>query len=412
MEMTRFRPGLLLTGIALVLLNLGSQPTFAEITPQGQQGCAAGTIVGGPNRVNNGDFALDGGFTSELPNRGRDVYPDDPGGGGYSIQTGEKSYQGGIVVGRPFGGDTQRDVSPSQSYFYSNPNKGLDTVTPVYADKEALLWSQNVQVTRGTTYNFFAYFDNLLIRDGAGVDPLIELRVDGRAAGPPVRIPKLPDVWVPIQFSFTTANSGPDVTTVTLQIVDLANDTFGDDFGMTQINLKQCVSGMGVGLGVGVPRQTEDGSYAFPYTVTVKNLGVDPLPITNIQLTADLATTFAAAELFSVVRLESAKLSVNPGFNGRTDQRLLQGNDSLGAGEEATLTLVVQVKPGKGSGGDGPFSLTILATAKAGLIDITDRSARGINPDPNGNGDPKDPSEDQPTIIDLTPDLRLPMIRV
>lgn len=410
--MSRGIPTLLLATVMIGLFSLAPRTAQADITPLGQRGCASGTVVGGPNLVANGDFAVDGGFNSELPNRGRDVYPDDSGGGGYSIQTGPKNYGGGIVVGQPFPGDTQREVPATETYFYSNPNKGLDYTTPVYqGDGEVMLWSQQVQVSRGTTYNFFGYFDNLLVLEGTGVDPLIELRVDGVAAGPPVRVPKQPDSWMPIQFAFTTAPTGPDLTTVELAIYDLANDTFGDDFAMTQISLKQCVSGLGGALDARSGAPNGDGTYDITYTITLVNLGVDPLGLTNLQVTADLASTFAAAEGFAIIDLTSPTLTISPGFDGVANQQMLSGTDSLAPGTSATITLVVRVTPGTGPGGDGPFSLRIRVTAYAGTILVSDESTPGTNPDPDGSGDPREPDEDRPTVIDLTPDLNLPLLR-
>ena len=411
-------PHLLLLILVLAGLTLsGARPTQAAITPKGQQGCAPGTVVGGENKVKNGDFSQGSAlFESQLPDRGTGtggtgIYPDDGGGGGFSIQTGPKTYFGGQIVGRAFPGDPQREVPAVQTYFYSNPNrdKNGDLLYGPGTPGRALLWRQIVTgLSQNTTYNFFAYFDNLLVPDGNGVDPKIELRVDGIVAGPAISVDKTPDQWIPIQYSFAT---GAGQTTATLEIYDLADSIIGDDFGMTQISLKQCVTGVGSAKYAYPVNRNSDGSYRVEYLFTIRNLGVDPLPLTNLQVSDNLASTFAAASSFSVVSLTSPTLAVNPAFNGKTDINLLKGTDSLAAGQQATINLRLRVVAGTGSGGKGPFLNSALTTAKAGPIEVRDGSAPGTVPDPNGNGDPKEGSEDKPTPVDFEAKIFLPLIR-
>lgn len=418
---------LLATAVISLLALSPSQIIFAqEISPKGQSGCTAGTVVGGPNLVFNGDFAIgagtgpgidsSAGFTSELPNRGPNVYPADASGGGFSIQSGpnEKVYQGGIVVGRPFPGDTQREVPPTETYFYSNPNLAVDGQTPLYgADgkRPVLLWRPTAALTvaPGTTYNFFAYFDNLLPEGAAGVDPVIELRVNGTAAGPPVVVPKNPDRWIPIQFSFTT---GLQTSAVTLEVFSLTGTTFGDDFGMTQLSLKQCVSGLGVAKDARAAIDNGDGTFSIEYLIILRNYGSDPLGLAELQVSDDLVPVFASAGGFGVTSLQSTDLTVNAGFNGRSDVDLLSGSNRLAANQQATITLVVRVTPGTGSQGKGPFNNSVVARAKSGPIVVSDVSTPGTSPDPNGDGDPKDPNEDLPTPISLEPPkIYLPLLR-
>lgn len=407
------------TLVAVSALNLTTaRPTRASITPQGQQGCTAGTVVGGPNLVQNGDFSQGAvGFTSQLPDRGvgdgTGIYPDDEGGGGFSIQTGEKVYNEGRIVGRPFPGDPQREVPSTETYFYSNPNRDQNG-RPLYGPGtagRAMLWRQEVPVTENTTYNFFAYFDNLLLPTLGpnNIDPQIELQVNGIAAGPPIIVQKQPDFWLPIQFSFTT---GAGQTTAVLEIYDLANSVAGDDFGMTQINLKQCVTSVGAAKFAQEVVDNGDGSFTVEYLFTLRNLGVDPLPLTELQLIDDLTKTFANAGSFNVVGLNSSTLTVNPTFNGASDQRLLTGEDTLPAGATATVTLRVRFTPGTGALGRGPFFNSATVTARAGTVPVSDATAPGLDPDPNGDGDPREPGEDAPTVISIGgSQLSLPLLR-
>ena len=400
-------------GIAAILLCtlLGTvaatQTAQAQITPRGQQGCLNGSVVGGPNLIYNSDFALGSvGFESDLPARGDGVYPSDP-QGGFSIQTGEIAYYGDLIIGRPFPGDPQREVPASQTYFYSNPSEDkLGNPGPF----NGVLWRQVVSnLAPNTTYNFFGYFDNLLIPNLNQPAPRIELRVDGTAAGPAVTIASTPDAWVPVQFSFTTAAGQ---TAATLEIFDLASSIEGDDFGMTQIALKQCVSGLGLAKWTGLPVNNKNGTYDVEYILTVRNLSSDTLPLTNLQIRDNLVPAFANAGSFQVISIQSDNLTVNPGFNGRSDINLLVGTDSLPSRVNRQLRFKVRLTAGPGESGKGPFLNTAAASAMAANIPVDDASGPGLDPDPNGNGDPRESGEDQPTASYLEPFvLYLPLTR-
>jgi hypothetical protein len=381
--------------LCIVFGAIGSAlPVQAQIIPRGQQGCLNGSVVGGPNMIVNSDFSQGSvGFESDLPERAPQIYPSDP-LGGYSIQTGAITYYNGEIVGRPFPGDPQREVAPSETYFYSNPNQDkLGNPGPF----QGVLWRQTVtNLAPSTTYNFFGYFDNLLVPSINRAAPKIELRVDSIAAGPPVTVNSTPDTWMPVQFSFTTA---PAQTSATLEIYDLANSIDGDDFGMTQIMLKQCVSGLGLAKHSEYPVTNGDGSYDIEYILTVRNLSADPLPLTNLQIRDNLAETFANAGSFQVVRIQSDTLTVNASFNGQTDLNLLSGTDSLPSRVNQRVYFTVRITAGASASGKGPFNNTAIASASAATIQVEDGSAPGLDPDPNGNGDPGDPLEDRPTPV-------------
>ncbi len=383
------------------------KPANAAIYNIGANGCPANTVVGGDNLVQNGDFSQGAtGFTSALTDRGAGVYPDDSNGGGFSIQNGSVVYPpfetNPYIFGRPFPGDVQRDVPAANTYFYSNPS-----VTNYSAGNGRVnLWTQVVAVAPNTTYNFFAYFDNLLdpVKSANGAaDPVIELRVNGTSVGTTV-VPKTPDRWVPIQYAFTT---GDNVTSITLQIDSLTNNTFGDDFAMTQINLKQCVSGVGAAKyafpAIEERRNGQDG-YRLEYLITIRNLGADP--VTELQATDDLATVFAGAEVWELVELSVVSgsgftaLALNPNFDGRTDRELLAANQSLAAAQTARLRLVIWVKPPTGP---MVFSNYVNITARSGNVIVTDISNPGLDPDPNNNGDPKEEEESGATITIFSP---------
>jgi hypothetical protein len=426
--------------VATSLLVLGSLPVHAATTviSKGQVGCVPGTVVAGVNKVVNGDFSISAGdgpgiapaasFTSELPNVGPDTYPYDESAGGFSIiSTGTFTVTDReLVAGHPFLGDSSRDVPAAQHYLYTKPSNSM------YADGYALLWKQQVTLTVGTTYNFYAYFNNMLTPsegDNNFVDPRIKLLVNGTPTLNPIEVGETPDQWVPVQFSFILDGTAGAQAPVTLEIRDYAGVRIvpgGDDFAVTGISLRQCVSSLGVAFQSQMPTRNSNGTYDVPFVVTVRNYGVDPAPLRSLQLTSDLSATFAGVAAFQVISIRSTssdpRLTVNTGFNGKADKNLLTGTDSLGSGKTATLSFTVRFTPGTGPGAFGPFNGRVEAVADGGdtgsggggsdVVVVRDSSSPGTNPDPNGNGSGKDPSEDVDTPIYIAPlRMHLPIIR-
>ncbi len=220
------------------------------------------------NLIVNGDFSISAGpgpgvaaaagFTSDLPNRGSGVYPDDTGingtagpyTGGFSLQNTPTPRSYGIhpypnaMWGGPFPGDPARGVPALNTWFYSNPNQRVDQPAPTTSTFSGVLWRQTIPVTPNTLYDFTAYFSNVLRWNEVGsADPLIQLRANGIAITSIMPIPRgpdppNPDAWYPVSLVFT---SGPSDTSVTLDIYDTANDIDGDDFGMTGLALRRCI---------------------------------------------------------------------------------------------------------------------------------------------------------------------------
>ncbi|WP_181357286.1 hypothetical protein [Stenomitos frigidus] len=405
-------------------------PAQAQIF-DGFTGCPAGTREGATNFVTNGNFStppgavvngtlLQGnpaGFTAAVPYRGDGIYPDDNGAngfnalGGLSIQTGAINYLGGIVIGQPFPGDASNAVAASNTYLYSNPNAAVSN--PLVAQSafpDPVIWSQVVVGLRpNASYNFTAYFYNLLAPNAPGAPPIIRF-----LAGPPggpigAFVPTLNgnavatrQQWIRVQGSFRTL---PGQTTLELRIQDQANTVIGDDFGLTAIGFKECIPILGVAKQAGTPVQNADGTYTIPYTLRVRNFAPasnTQFDLLNLQLTDNLAQTFAAATLNSVSGIQSPTLAVNTGFNGGTNQNLLQGTDTLPSGTTATITFNVNITPGTGANGFGPFNNTTTATAASrGGSPVSDQSNDGANADPDNNGDPT--NNNVPTTVSLRP---------
>lgn len=449
--------GLFSSGL-LLHANSVWQPAVAQIAGSAA-GCPPGTRENTTNLVRNSIFATNAGtglgtaiapqpvtnfplvdFGSDLPYRGDAVYPSDP-IGGISIQ--DERFNGGVILGAP-GVVSGRGVTAAEAalvgvgataiptYLYSNPNldvNGIPTTIPPQPGgfPAPVIWQQSIAVAPNTVYNFKALFFNLLLPGNGGENPRIRLRVGPSNVQTPIflevgdgsPIPGFPGIanvrqaWVPVQFSFTTS---PGQTTALLQIVGETQRVDGDDFGMTAVGLRECLPNIGVAKAAGTPVANADGSFTIPYTVRVRNSappsGVpDPYLLSNIQLTEDLSTTFANATILSITDLQSPTLVVNPGFNGTTDQNLLQpGVNTLGASVEATVSFNVTIRPGTGPNGQGPFENTVTATgtSDSGVV-VRDRSTDGTNTDPDGDGNPG--NNDNPTLVPLPPGGGGPLTR-
>jgi uncharacterized repeat protein (TIGR01451 family) len=169
---------------------------------------------------------------------------------------------------------------------------------------------------------------------------------------------------------------------------------------------------IGLAKAVGTPVNHGDGAFEVPYTLVVKNLG--NVVLSSVQLTDDLSITFAGATGFSVTAGPNATtpLNGNSGYNGTGDLNLLTGIDSLGVGQVATVTLTVLVTPG---GNLGPYNNSAFVSGTSPLSDtVTDSSDNGTNPDPDGNGTPGDPNEDDPTPVNFpaTPAIAISKTRL
>jgi uncharacterized repeat protein (TIGR01451 family) len=391
-------------------------------------GCPAGTQVGGISNslVTNGYFTqqpngpagpntlFPGNWSSSVPYTGNNLYPPDT---SVAIQTGAVNYAGGIVQQVPFPGDAANGVPASNNWLYSNGN----TTEAPYT-----IWRQNIPTTSlqpNTTYVFYAYVSNTIATDrSAPDDPIIQFLVNGIPIGErftvfddsdPASGHNGQDLWDRTVIRFTTPATLPNPFTISIQDAALGDN--GDDFGVVAVGVEACRPNIGIAKSVGVPVAGANGSFTIPYTMTVQNLApVDPnvpYTVTNVQVTDNLATTFAGATINSVGNIQSSNpnLTVNPTFNGQGNQNLLQGtaNDRLSGGETATITFNVNITP---NGNFGPFNNTarvsaIYPASPPGTGPITDDSVNGTNTDPDGDLDAN--NNTSPTPVSLTPGRRI-----
>ena len=96
------------------------------------------------------------------------------------------------------------------------------------------------------------------------------------------------------------------------------------------------------------PTRTGDGSFDVTYRLVVENFG--DVDLADVQVSDDLATTYASAVAWSVVSVTSGDFTVSGTYDGTGDIDLLSGADTLATGESGTIDLLVQVTPGSDLG--------------------------------------------------------------
>ena len=139
-------------------------------------------------------------------------------------------------------------------------------------------------------------------------------------------------------------------------------------------------------------------------------IGSTEIPISNLQITEDLAAVFGSGN-FSIENVDTGMLTANPGFNGDTVQTLLSGSDSLAPNTSATIFFDVIFTPPA----DTVFPLVVVnqvtAAGTAQGVPVQDLSDDGSDPNPasdNGSGGTGDP-----TVISFptppTPSIPIPI---
>ncbi|MBW7915893.1 MAG: DUF11 domain-containing protein [Trueperaceae bacterium] len=149
--------------------------------------------------------------------------------------------------------------------------------------------------------------------------------------------------------------------------------------------------------------QAPDGTFTVRFTFVLTNQGNADL--VNLSLEDDLSDFYADAGLTAAgVSTASADLLLNPAYDGLTDTELLGPGAGLLVGQRAELTLTLS-----GLAVQARTSFTNQAEAggetPSGTPAPPERSTDGLDPDPDGNGDPTDDSE--PTPVELVAEPRL-----
>lgn len=151
---------------------------------------------------------------------------------------------------------------------------------------------------------------------------------------------------------------------------------------------------IGAAKEVGDVADLPGGVFQVTYDMVVENFG--NVPLTDVSVIVDLATTFAEIDPFTIISLTSDTLTVNMGFDGDTDTELLAPGNSLEVGEMTMIQLVVEIEPGTNP---GPYVCTALVRGTSPAdVEVEDMSQDGSDPDPGNNG-PGD--DDDPTVVEI-----------
>ncbi len=157
--------------------------------------------------------------------------------------------------------------------------------------------------------------------------------------------------------------------------------------------------------------QTGLRRFRLPYTVIVANTSAT-VTATNVQVTDNLATAFPTAQSITIAvpaavsGCSGTVLTVAaPAFTGIGQNRLLAGNQNLQPGERCTITFTPEVDFGTNplpAAVQNNQATATTAQTPGGTLIATDLSHNGNNPDPNGNGDPGEPGENDPTPVNFS----------
>ena len=128
----------------------------------------------------------------------------------------------------------------------------------------------------------------------------------------------------------------------------------------------------------------KNGTYDVTYEILVQNIG--DVELRNVQVTDDLAATFAAAVSFAVQGqpvIVSGPFTPNAGYNGGAaptpNINLLAGSDTLPKLAEGKIRVTVRVVPGTFS---GPYDNNATGRGVSpGQVTVSDISTDGIDTD-------------------------------
>ena len=163
---------------------------------------------------------------------------------------------------------------------------------------------------------------------------------------------------------------------------------------------------IGVALSVKDTVRQGDGTFNITYRVRIKNFGSGLLSNVQVQDTLSKVFNELTGASFRIVGTptasDSSELRINPGFDGVRDFNLLIAEQSrLSGGRLDSLFFTVNVTS---DGRLTPYLNQVIASALAGTNTVRDLSNNGLNPDTNGNNDPTELSEAEPTPVVISSD--------
>ncbi len=163
---------------------------------------------------------------------------------------------------------------------YSAP--GLFLVVDGYA--APVVWQQSVSVTAGTTYSFYAWFNNLVIPTRNYADPTVTLWVNGNQVAGPLTLTEMDNQWKRLCGTYTAQQTG----SVTLSIQMAAGSSLGNDLGIDDISFRACVPPNPCQVSINVTPVNNCG------LVTVTATTVGPQPVSYQWCNGSVTNTYTA----------------------------------------------------------------------------------------------------------------------
>jgi hypothetical protein len=164
---------------------------------------------------------------------------------------------------------------------------------------------------------------------------------------------------------------------------------------------------------IGLAKSAESFGREVVYTIYVESLSEDTLRF--VQVNDNLDATFGAGN-YSIIDSPSATgfLCANPNFDGSNDTELLLNNPGcflpkLGTAEitfRVSIETLADMGNGFGKYSNSATGVGRLITSTTAVDDISDW---GTDPDPNGNSNPNEVGENDPTFTDI---LQNPVIGI
>ncbi|MCR9063654.1 MAG: SprB repeat-containing protein, partial [Cytophagales bacterium] len=137
-----------------------------------------------------------------------------------------------------------------------------------------------------------------------------------------------------------------------------------------------------------------------------ENLSLSTL--SNLSIADNLDETFGKGNYTITTNptliIDPGTITLNGSFDGSTNTDILSSSSTLSSGAVGQIQLVVNVDSESDQGsGYGVYNSQVVISGSnpSGLI-YSDNSDDGLDPDPNGNDDPSEAGEDDPTAVIIT----------
>lgn len=173
---------------------------------------------------------------------------------------------------------------------------------------------------------------------------------------------------------------------------------------VNNIHANNSINQKGVSEVIGIAKNSSVNGTQVTYDFYLENLG--SISLSNIQISEDLDSVFGNGN-FTIISGPTlidnpATITLNAAFNGSGDTSLI-ASASLFTLDTAQIRIVVDVTTTTDQGlGFGIYSNQVTITSDGLALNPSDVSDSGTDPDPDGDADPNEPGENDPTITDLS----------